>query len=49
MDNTFSWDSMTHLFLLTKISDQLNIKFSQRNQMLIHHQLLKYLKTGIRK
>ena len=28
MDNTFSWDSMTHLYLLTKISKETGLVFS---------------------
>jgi [ribosomal protein S5]-alanine N-acetyltransferase len=28
MDNTYSWDSMTHLFLLTKISEETGLVFS---------------------
>ena len=28
MDNTYSWDSMTHLFLLTKISEETGLAFS---------------------
>ena len=28
MDNTFSWDSMTHLYLLTKISEETGLVFS---------------------
>ena len=28
MDNTYSWDSMTHLFLLTEISKQTGLVFS---------------------
>lgn len=28
MNNTYSWDSLTHLFILTKISDEIEIKFT---------------------
>ena len=30
MDNTYSWDSMTHLYLLTKISEETGLVFSAR-------------------